>query len=265
MKHIKLFESFLEETNYLLKESESSLGSYKTRIGDTITTMSFTIKDSTLMLSNNGALVCQWTINPKSKESTDRDVPGFLPKLGSAPGNTLFNSSGQMVVDPTKTTSGVYGLDKSLFTALSEVLDAQPDNSPWKTVRKATNQSYSESMLSRFKTWTSKLTQGGMMYNISTAIQFKFTGVDKKPYSISPAAYYRMQTKDYIIYFTAPADIKTPQGGISDKSLQTAIQKSAESLGKMNRSVISDSIEKTLISDMTKNILPKIDALVKQL
>jgi hypothetical protein len=259
-----------ESDRKILIEAASAAGSYKTEIGlgkgaTTIATMTFTIKGSTLMLTNNGALVCQWTINPDPKKDTDRNISGFISKKGTAAGSSMFNNQGQMVVSPTTTTSGAYGLDKSMLTALTETLNAQPANSPWKVLRKATNNTYSDSMLSRFTTWTSKLADNGVSQQIVAFSQFTFTGTDKQTYTIRPAVYYRIPYQDYIVYFTAPATIKTPEGGINDKTLQTAIQKSVSSLGKMNQAIISSGTTSLLIADMMKNIVPKMDALVKQL
>jgi hypothetical protein len=259
-----------ESDRKTLMEAASAAGSYKTEVAlgkgvTTIATMTFTIKGSTLMLTNNGALVCQWTINPDPKKDTDRNISGFIPKKGTAAGSSMFNDQGQMVVSPTTTTSGAYGLDKSMITALTETLNAQPANSPWKVLRKATNNTYSDSMLSRFTTWTSKLTDNGVKQQIVVTSQLKFTGADRTSYTISPAVYYRIPYQDYIVYFTAPATIKTPEGGTSDKTLQTAIQKAVSSIGKMNQTIISSGVASSLIADMMKNVVPKMDALVKQL
>jgi len=254
-----------------LIEAVSAAGSYKTELAlgkgaTTIATMTFTIKDSTLMLTNNGALVCQWTINPDPKKDTDRNISGFIPKKGTAAGSSMFNDQGQMVVDPSSSASGAYGFDKSMLTALTETLNAQPANSPWKVLRKATNNTYSQLMLSRFTTWTSKLLDNGVKQQIAvTSPQFTLTGADKKTYTISPVVYYRVPYQDYIVYFKAPAGIETPQGGTSDKSLQTAIQKACEKVGNRNRAIINPGTQASLMSDMMKNVVPKLDALVKQL
>jgi hypothetical protein len=177
----------------------------------------------------------------------------------------MFNNQGQMVVDPSSSASGAYGFDKSMLTALTETLSAQPANSPWKVLRKATNNTYSDSMLSRFTTWTSKLADKGLKTQIAATSQFTFTGVDKKTYTIRPAVYYRVPYQDYIVYFTAPAGIETPQGGTSDKSLQTAIQNACGKVGNRNRAIINPGTQASLTADMMKNVVPKLDALVKQL
>jgi hypothetical protein len=259
---IKVVKKVLKEG--LLTEAVSPAGSYKSRVGDMIVTISFVINGSTLMMNMNGKLVCQWTINPAAANDMTRKVLNFIPKLGPA-GGKLFNAQGQMIASPSTADNGQYGLDKSMLAALTETFDAQPTNSPWKQLRKATNNTYEESMKSRFTTWTSKLSDSGVANSFSVSSQVSFTGLDKQTYKIQPTAYYRIDSKSFIIYITAPATIRTPEGGIPDASLQTAIQKTVKSLRNQNSAIISEATQSQILQEMIKQIVPKMDALVKQL
>jgi len=259
---IKVVKKVLKEN--LLIESVSPAGSCKSRVGDMIATISFVINGTTLMMNMNGKLVCQWTINPAAANDMTRKVLNFIPKLGPA-GSKLFDAQGQMIASPTTANNGQYGLDKSMLTALTETLDDQPTNSPWKQLRKATNNTYAESIKSRFTKWTSKLTSGGVMESFSVSSQFSFKGSNGQTYKVSPSVYYQIPSASYIVYMTAPADIKSPEGGTSDKSLQTAIQNFVKSTGRQSRSVMSEQTEQLLIQNMMSTIVPKMDALVKQL
>jgi len=259
---IKVVKKVLKEG--LLTEAVSPAGSYKSRVGDMIATISFVINGTTLMMNMNGKLVCQWTINPAAANDMTRKVLNFIPKLGPA-GGKLFNAQGQLIADRSSVANGQYGLDKSMLTALTETLDAQPANSPWKQLRKATNNTYAESMKSRFATWASKLADNGVMSSFAVTSLFSFKGSDGQTYKVSPAAYYRIPYGDYIIYMTAPAAIKSPQGGTSDKSLQTAIQNFVKSTGRQSRAVMSEQNEQLLMQHIMDTIVPKMDALVKQL
>jgi len=253
-----------ESDRKTLMEAASAAGSYKSRVGDMIATMTFTIKDSTLMLTSNGALVCQWTINPDPKKDTDRNISAFIPKKGTALPK-LFNDQGQMVVDPSFSDSGAYGFDKSMLTALTETLNAQPANSPWKVLRKSTNMTYSQSMLSRFTTWTSKLSDNGIRKYIVVMSLLKFTGADRKAYTINTTVYYQINEATYKVEFSSAPGIKLPASGGAASSLQDAIQEAIIKVAKVNQTIINPGVQTTLSADLMKNVFPKMDALVKQL
>ena len=251
-----------ESTIKRLTEAVSPAGSYKTQIGDAIGTVSFSIKDKTLSLTSNGQIVGQWTIvNP-----FDRTTGVFKWIPGKNAVTKAFDSGGNLNVTG-RSAVFLYGIDKSMLTALTEILNAQPATSPWKqqikdTTGKTYPQTYADSVKTRIQNGTKNLTNNGIYDQFAIMRNIKADNI-----TLRITAYYIIAQKIYKIYL-APyggdaQNLKYTNGAAAeDKNLDSAINTALTKLQSMNKNDVAPETAATLKSQALSQISPLMEGLV---